>query len=110
MERGGQQRIQLARPGDLLDAWVDAYSYRQNDDPGTYFSPERITRRLVAELARAAHEAHRRYAFTLHAGAALVAPNVRFPAIHCYLEGDPEPVAKGAGAPAGRGRGQRVSA
>jgi hypothetical protein len=104
VERNGQQRIQLARPGDLLDAWVEAYSYRQNDVQA-YFSPERITRGLVAELGRAAHEARRRYAFTLHSGAALVAPNVRFPAIHCYLEGDPEPVAKALGLRPGEGEG-----
>ena len=104
VERNGQQRIQLARPGDLLDAWVEAYSYRQSDVQA-YFSPERITRGLVAELGRAAHEARRRYAFTLHSGAALVAPNVRFPAIHCYLEGDPEPVAKALGLRPGEGEG-----
>ena len=104
VERNGQQRIQVTRPGELLDAWVDAYSYRQNDVQA-YFSPERITRGLVAELGRAAHEAHRRYAFTLHSGAALVAPNVRFPAIHCYLEGDPEPVARTLGLRPGEGEG-----
>lgn len=104
VERNGQQRIQLARPADLLDAWVEAYSYRQNDVQA-YFSPERITRGLVAELGRAAHESRRRYAFTLHSGAALVAPNVRFPAIHCYLEGDPEPVAKALGLRPGEGEG-----
>ena len=105
VERNGQQRIQLTRPGELLDAWVEAYSYRQNDVQA-YFSPERITRGLVAELGRAAHEAHRRYAFTLHSGAALVAPNVRFPAIHCYLEGDPAAGGPGARPTAGaRGRG-----
>ncbi len=43
VERNGQQRIQLARPGDLLDAWVEAYSYRQSDVQA-YFSPERIRR------------------------------------------------------------------
>lgn len=104
VERNGQQRIQLTRPGDLLEAWVDAYSYRQNDVQA-YFSPERVTRGLVAELGRAAHEARRRYAFTLHSGAALVAPNVRFPAIHCYLEGDPEPVARSLGLRPGEGEG-----
>ncbi|HKA61621.1 MAG TPA: type IV toxin-antitoxin system AbiEi family antitoxin [Methylomirabilota bacterium] len=104
VERNGQQRIQLARPGELLDAWMDAYSYRLNYVQA-YFSPERITRGLVAELARAAHEARRRYAFTLHSGAALVAPNVRFPAIHCYLEGDPEPVARALGLRPGEGEG-----
>jgi hypothetical protein len=104
VERNGQQRMQLARPGELLEAWVDAYSYRLNYVQA-YFSPERITRGLVAELARAAHEARRRYAFTLHSGAALVAPNVRFPAIHCYLEGDPEPVARALGLRPGEGEG-----
>ncbi|HSB43035.1 MAG TPA: type IV toxin-antitoxin system AbiEi family antitoxin [Methylomirabilota bacterium] len=104
VERNVQQRIQLTRPGELLDAWVESYSYRQNDVQA-YFSPERITRGLVAELGRAAHEARRRYAFTLHSGAALVAPNVRFPAIHCYLEGDPEPVARALGLRPGEGEG-----
>jgi hypothetical protein len=104
VERNGQQRIQLTRAGDLLDAWVDAYAYTQNDVQA-YFSHERITRGLVAELGRVAHEARRRYAFTLHSGAALVAPNVRFPAIHCYLEGDPEPVARALGLRPGEGEG-----
>jgi hypothetical protein len=104
VERNVQQRIQLTRPGELLDAWVESYSYRQNDVQA-YFSPERVTRGLVAELGRAAHEARRRYAFTLHSGAALVAPNVRFPAIHCYLEGDPEPVARALGLRPGEGEG-----
>ncbi len=96
LDRGEQQRIQLSKPADLLDAWVDAYTYRRNEI-STYFSPERITRKLVGELARVAQEEGRRFAFTLHSGAALVAPNVRFPAIHCYLEGDPEPVARALG-------------
>jgi hypothetical protein len=104
VERNSQQRIQLTRPAELLEAWVEAYSYRQNDVQA-YFSGERIARGLVVELGRAAHEARRRYAFTLHSGAALVAPNVRFPAIHCYLEGDPEPVARALGLRPGEGEG-----
>ena len=96
LDRGEQQRIHLSKPADLLDAWVDAYTYRLNEAT-TYFSPERITRKLVGEIARVAQEEGRRFVFTLHSGAALVAPNVRFPAIHCYLEGDPEPVAKALG-------------
>jgi Uncharacterized protein conserved in bacteria (DUF2186). len=59
----------------------------------------------VGDLARAAQEANRRVVFTLHAGAALVAPNVRFPAIHCYIEGDPEPIAKGLGLRPGEDEG-----
>src|SRR6266851_5587482 len=30
VDRGDHQRIQLSRPGDLLDGWVDSYSYRLN--------------------------------------------------------------------------------
>jgi hypothetical protein len=104
VERNSRQRIQLTRPAELLEAWVEAYSYRQNDVQA-YFSGERIARSLVVDLGRAAHEARRRYAFTLHSGAALVAPNVRFPAIHCYLEGDPEPVARALGLRPGEGEG-----
>ena len=104
VHRGEQQRIELTRAGDLLDAWVDAYSYRLNA-MGTYFSPERITRKLVGDIARVAHAENRRYAFTLHSGAALVAPNVRLPAIHCYVEGDPEPIARALGLRPGEGEG-----
>jgi hypothetical protein len=96
LARGEHQRIQLTRPGDLLDGWVDSYSYRLNRME-SYFSPERITRRLVGEIARVAHGEGRRYAFTLHSGAALVAPNVRLPAIHCYVEGDPRAIATALG-------------
>src|SRR3990172_6168209 len=104
LERGDHQRIQLTRAGDLLDGWVESYSYRAN--PGeTYFSPERVTRKLVGDVARVAHSEGRRYAFTLHAGAALVAPNVRFPAIHCYVEGSPEPIARALGLRPGEGGG-----
>ncbi|MFQ5897369.1 MAG: type IV toxin-antitoxin system AbiEi family antitoxin [Candidatus Methylomirabilia bacterium] len=95
-ERGEQQRIRLGKPADLLEAWCDAYTYRQNGLT-TYFSPERITRKLMSEIARVAQADGRRYAFTLHSGAALVAPNVRFPAIYCYVEGDSDGLARSLG-------------
>jgi hypothetical protein len=104
VERGEHQPIQLIRPGDLLDGWVDSYSYRLNRME-TYFSPERVTRRLVGEIARAAQAEGRRYAFTLHSGAALVAAKVRFPAIHCYLEGNPDPIVRALGLRPGEGEG-----
>jgi hypothetical protein len=104
LERGEQQRIRLTKPGDLLDAWAEAYSYRQNG-VATYFSPERITRKLMAEIARWAQSAGPRYAFTLHSGAALVAPNIRFPTIHCYLEGEADSLARALGLRPGEGEG-----
>ncbi len=102
--RGENQRIHLAKPADLLETWCESYSYRQNG-VAAYFSPERITRRLMAEIARLALAEGRRYAFTLHSGAALIAPNIRFPVIHCYLEGSPDPFARALGLRPGEGEG-----
>lgn len=102
--RGENHRIQLVKSADLLESWCESYSYRQNR-LATYFSPERITGRLMADIARQAAGDGRRYAFTLHSGARLVAPNIRFPVIHCYLEGAPDPFARLLGLRPGEGQG-----
>jgi len=104
VERRDHQRIHLVKPGDLLEAWGDAYTYRVNDIEA-FFSPERVTRKLVGELGRVCHAEGRRYAFTLHSGAALIASSVRFPAIHCYVDGSPEPIVRSLGLRAGVGEG-----
>ncbi len=104
VERGEEQRIRLLKPGELVEAWSEAYTYRQNS-VAAYFSPERITRKLMAESAGWAQAEGRRYAFTLHAGAALIASNIRFPAIHCYLEGEADSMARALGLRAGEAEG-----
>jgi hypothetical protein len=102
--RGEHHRIQLAKPADLLESWCESYSYRQSG-LATYFSPERITRQLMTEIARLAVAEGRRYAFTVHSGAVLVAPNIRVPVIHCYLEGVLDPFARLLGLRPGEGEG-----
>ena len=94
--RDEDQRFRLGKPADLLESWSDSYTYRANEI-ASYAAPERVTRRYMAELARVATGEGRRYAFTLNAGVSLVAPNLRVPVVHCYLEGDPAPVAKALG-------------
>jgi hypothetical protein len=96
VERDDRQRIRLMKPADLLENWCDSYTYRENEIT-SYVVPEKITRRFMAEIARAATAQGRRYAFTLNAGLSLVAPHLRLPAIHCYLEGDPGQVATALG-------------
>jgi hypothetical protein len=91
VERDEAQRIRLTKPADLLEAWGESYTYRENE-VHSYFTAERVSRKLLAEVARAADGAGRRYAFTLNAGLSLVAPQMKIPAIHCYLDGDPAPV------------------
>jgi hypothetical protein len=96
LARDDRQRLHLTKPSDLLEAWCDSYTYRQNEIT-SYFVPERVSRKFMAEVARVAGAEGRRYAFTLNAGASLVAPHLRLPAIHCYLEGDPAPLAAALG-------------
>jgi transcriptional regulator with AbiEi antitoxin domain of type IV toxin-antitoxin system len=104
VERDERQRIRLAKPADLLEAWCESYTYRENEVV-TYFSPERTTRRVLADTVRLAERESRRYAFTMYAGASLVAAHIRIPVIHCYLEGDPGPIAAGLGLRPAEGEG-----
>jgi hypothetical protein len=96
LERDEAQRIHLSKPADLLEAWAESYTYRTSEI-ASYFVSERVTRRTMADLARSAVAEGRRCAFTLSAGLSLVAPHTRLGAIHCYLEGDPAPVAAALG-------------
>src|SRR5437763_9391970 len=96
VERDEAQRIHLGKPADLLQAWCESYTYRAHE-MASYFVPERVTRKLMADLARALTAESRRYAFTLSAGLSLVAPQLRLSGLHCYLEGDPAPVAAALG-------------
>jgi transcriptional regulator with AbiEi antitoxin domain of type IV toxin-antitoxin system len=96
VERDEAQRIHLGKPADLLQGWSESYTYRTNEI-ASYFVPERVTRKLMADLARALTAEGRRYAFTLSAGISLVAPPARLGAVHCYLEGDPAPIAAALG-------------
>jgi hypothetical protein len=95
-ERDGDQRIHLSKPADLLEAWCESYTYRANEIT-SYLAPERVTRKFMGEIARVATAEGRRYAFTLNAGAALLAPSLRLPTVHCYLEGDPATIAQTLG-------------
>jgi hypothetical protein len=105
VERDEAQRIHLGKPADLLEAWCESYSYRTNE-MASYFVSERVSRRLMADLAKGATADGRRYAFTLTAGHSLVAPQTRLGGVHCYLEGDPAPIAAALGLhPAGEADG-----
>lgn len=96
LARDDDQRLHLGKPADLLEAWSESYTFRSNEI-ASYFVPERVTRRVMSDLARAASAEGRRHAFTLSAGLSLVAPHTRLSEIHCYLEGDPAPVAAALG-------------
>jgi hypothetical protein len=96
VERGPGGRYRLQKPGELLDAWRDEYSHRANAMTA-YISAVGERRRIMEALARQASALGGTYAFTLHAGASLVGPQVRVATVHCYVGGDPEPLARAVG-------------
>jgi len=96
VERDADAKIRLGKPADLLESWCESYTYRTSEI-SSYVAPERVTRAFMSEIARVATAEGRRYAFTLNAGVSLVAPSLRVPVVHCYLEGDPTPIAAALG-------------
>jgi hypothetical protein len=96
LDRGPDGLYRLVRPGDLLEAWREAYTYRVNGLVA-YVAPVRDARRVMEGLARHADELGMTYAFSLHAGASLIAPHVRVSTVHCYVTGEPEGLARALG-------------
>jgi hypothetical protein len=96
IERGRDGLYRLDRPGDLLDAWRDEYSYRVNG-LHAFVSPPGDKRRVMEALVRHATELGLGYAFTLHAGASLIGPHTRVSTVHCYVSGDTEALVRALG-------------
>ncbi|MGH7278414.1 MAG: type IV toxin-antitoxin system AbiEi family antitoxin [Candidatus Rokuibacteriota bacterium] len=79
--------IRLAKPGPLLDLWAEHYRIDQHRRQ-TFYSFVRDPRELAEKLVAEATEQRVQLALTLHAGAALVAPFVRYTDVHAYVSGD----------------------
>ena len=77
--------LALRDPSGLLDAWRDAYGYLSNTIHA-FHAVGRTPQQVMQNVVEAARQVPGRYAFTLHAGASLVAPFVRFTDVHMYAE------------------------
>ena len=75
---------QLTNPGKLLDVLSKKYDFTSNTVV-SYYSFERNKSRLMENIATTAKEHNIDYAFTLHAGASLIAPHTRFTDIYFYI-------------------------
>jgi hypothetical protein len=84
VERDDKKRVVLTRPGDLLDAWAEAWSMDRNRRR-IFFSLERTPGSLMRSVADAALGTGTVHAFTLLAGASKVAPHVRFNDVWVYI-------------------------
>jgi len=85
--------ITLAKAGDLLDLWAENYAFAQSRST-PYYTFVRAPGEFMERLAETAGRRRVDYAFTLHSGASLVAPFVRFTDVHVYVPGDPQPLVK----------------
>jgi len=80
-----QHQVRLRDPGALLNAWAAEYRI----DPATiqsFYTPLKDPAAVMAQMAQVVATQQLTCAFTLHAGASLVAPFTRFTEVHCYLK------------------------
>lgn len=80
-----QRLVRLREPGALLDAWAQQYRI----DPTTvqsFYTQVNDPAAVMAHVTRIAKERYLTCAFTLHAGASLIAPFTRFTDVHFYLK------------------------
>jgi len=89
--------VKALNPAGLLDRWASAYLVTRDNRIESYYSDDPSYRGLLEKLAGSAESARLRYAFTLFAGASLIAPFVRTPQVHLYLLGDTAAFAEAAG-------------
>jgi hypothetical protein len=89
-QKSAQEGMTLADPAGLLDLWREEYDVTAQNDVHSFHSSERDPARVMAEVRQVAERLETPYAFTLHAGASLVAPYVRFNDVHFYIGSDPQ--------------------
>ncbi|MBI2554993.1 MAG: hypothetical protein HYV92_11425, partial [Candidatus Rokubacteria bacterium] len=85
--------IKLQKPGELLDLWAQNYSLERQRQH-TFYTFVRNSAQLAAKLTAHAVAHKEAVGFTLHSGAAFVAPFVRSPDVHAYFVGDRERLVK----------------
>ncbi len=85
-----REGVVLIDPAGLLDAWREEYTITAVNQVHSFHSSERDPTRLMAKVKEAAERLGDTYAFTIHAGASLIAPFVRFHDVHFYIASDPD--------------------
>ena len=73
----------------MLDYWAENYDFRKNQIL-SYFSFTRTFDEFLVNLKKLSGDTKFSYALTLHSGAALIAPFVRFRDVHLYIQGEAE--------------------
>jgi hypothetical protein len=82
----------LAKPQEVLNKWVNNYSYEKN--PGSSFYSGLSEDQLETSIKKECEKRKYRYGLALFSGARKVAPFVRFIRFFSYIDGNIENIAK----------------
>jgi len=85
LSRDKNFRLKLNDPKKLLEDWRETYSYRQNTIY-PFYTFEKNKDSFFKKLSKISNSNNLKYALTLHSGAHLIAPYVRFTEIHFYID------------------------
>lgn len=83
-ERGA---IRLVKPGELLNLWAQNYNFNSNKIFG-FYSFARTLDEFLTAIRKTTDNTNLAYGLTLHCGASLIAPYIRFSSNHMYVDGD----------------------
>ncbi len=85
--RDKDRRIKVTDPAKLLEAWANSQDFKKNRLVLAY-SLERTPQDIMKRIAKSSSESGRPYAFTMFAGASLIAPFARFYEVTFYVRGE----------------------
>ncbi|MEW6408924.1 MAG: type IV toxin-antitoxin system AbiEi family antitoxin [Nitrospirota bacterium] len=82
----------LVKPEEVLNQWVNNYSYEKN--PNFSFYSSLSEDQIEAAIKQECEKRRYRYGLALFSGARKVAPFVRFMRFFCYIDGNTEDISK----------------
>jgi len=89
--RDQNYKLKLSRPRSLLDEWASKYDFLSENTLHNFYTFERDANIFIKNIRDTADENNLTYALTLHAGASLVAPYVRYTDVHFYVKSEETP-------------------
>ncbi|MEE8400609.1 MAG: type IV toxin-antitoxin system AbiEi family antitoxin, partial [Candidatus Hydrothermarchaeaceae archaeon] len=81
-----KKAVKIKDPGRLLDNWSGVYDFSTNK-MHSFYSYVKEPVKMMKKIGDASENIGAEYAMTMHAGASLVAPFVRFTDVHFYIRG-----------------------
>jgi len=90
--RDQNYKLKLSRARSLLEEWASKYDFISENTLRNFYTFERDANLLIRKIRDVGERNQLKYALTLHAGASLVAPYVRYTDVHFYI--NPEQISR----------------